>query len=458
MPLDHGAGRVLVGHLVPRVGLRLLHAQRDFLLVLVDAQDDHLDLVADLDELAGVVDALGPAHLGDVHEPFDALLELDEGAVAHHVDDLAGDAGADRVLVGDVLPRAGALLLQAQRDLLAILVDVQDHDLDLVVDLDHVARVVDPAPAHVGDVQQAVDAAEVDERAEVGDVLDDALADLARGDLLEQLLLLLLAGDLDQLAAADDDVAPALVDLEDHALDVVVDVVADVGRPADIDLAGGEEDVDADVDEQAALDLAGDPPLDHVSLVVLGDDHLPGAHPVRLLVREDDLAGVILHAFEEDLDGVARLGRCLVLPFAQRHEAFRLVTDVDDDLVADHLDDLAGDDAADHEVLAVAEGAFDVVGPPFAGDHGGQFLVTDVEFAQQVAVYHSGSFRFLPRRRREVTPDKGPRSTLGPGSTAGQRVDGTRSGACGRPGVECEVPGKKAHPSTQGRAHRKKLL
>jgi len=166
------------------------------------------------------------------------------------------------VLVGDVLPGAGTLLLQAQRDLLAVLVDVQDHDLDLVVDLDHVAGVVDPPPAHVGDVQQAVDAAEVDERAEVGDVLDRSLADLPRGDLLEQLLLLLLAGDLDELAAADDDVAPALVDLEDHALDVVVDVVGDVGGASDVDLAGGEEDVDADVDEQAALDLAGDPPLD----------------------------------------------------------------------------------------------------------------------------------------------------------------------------------------------------
>ncbi len=150
------------------------------------------------------------------------------------------------------------LLLEAQGDLLAILVDVEDHHLDLVVDLEHVAGMVDPAPAHVGDVEQAVDAAQVDERAEVGDVLDGPLADLADGDLLEELLLLLLAGDLDQLAPADDDVAPALVDLQDHALDLLIDVIGDVGRAADIDLAGGQEDVDADVDQQAALDLAGD--------------------------------------------------------------------------------------------------------------------------------------------------------------------------------------------------------
>ncbi len=102
-------------------------------------------------------------------------------------------------------------------------------------------------------------------------------------DLLEQLLLLRLARDLDQLAAADDDVAPALVDLEDHALDVLIDVIGDVGRAADVDLAGRQEDIDADIDQQAALDLARDASLDDVSFVVAGDDHLPGSHPVRLL-------------------------------------------------------------------------------------------------------------------------------------------------------------------------------
>jgi len=36
----------------------------------------------------------------------------------------------------------------------------------------------DASPRHVGDVEESVDAAEIDERAEVGDVLDDALSDL----------------------------------------------------------------------------------------------------------------------------------------------------------------------------------------------------------------------------------------------------------------------------------------
>ena len=89
----------------------------------------------------------------------------------------------------------------------------------------------------------------VDEGAEIGDVLDRPLAELADRDLLEQLLLLRFAGDLDELAAADHDVAPALIDLEDHALDFLIDVIGDVRRTADVDLAGGKEDVDADIDQ-----------------------------------------------------------------------------------------------------------------------------------------------------------------------------------------------------------------
>ncbi len=100
---------------------------------------------------------------------------------------------ADRVLLLDVVPRVGLLLLQAQGDLLLLAVDVQDHDFDFLVDRDHFGRMADPLPAHVGDVQQAVDAAQVDERAEVGDVLDHALAELADFQFAEQLFAVFLA-------------------------------------------------------------------------------------------------------------------------------------------------------------------------------------------------------------------------------------------------------------------------
>ena len=112
----------------------------------------------------------------------------------------------------------------------------------------------------------------------------------------------------DELAAADDDIAAGLVDLEDLALDGLADVVGDVGRTADIDLAGGQEDVDADVDQQAALDLAGDHAGNDVAFLVLGDDVFPFLLPLGLAIAQDDGAGFVFHGFEQDLDLVAGLG------------------------------------------------------------------------------------------------------------------------------------------------------
>ena len=94
-------------------------------------------------------------------------------------------AGRERLF--GVVPRVFLRLLEAERDALGLGVVLEDLDGDLVADLEELGRVVDAAPAHVGDVEQAVDAAEVDERAVLGDVLDDALDDLALLEGLEGL-------------------------------------------------------------------------------------------------------------------------------------------------------------------------------------------------------------------------------------------------------------------------------
>src|SRR5439155_12075620 len=118
-------------------------------------------------------------------------------------------------------------------------------------------------------------AAEVHKRAEVGDVLDHALADLADLQFAEQLRLLFLPLVFNERPAADDDVPTGVVDLEHFALDRAADVFADVGGAADIDLAGGQEHVHADVDQQAPLDLAIDHAGDDVTLVDLRHDVFP---------------------------------------------------------------------------------------------------------------------------------------------------------------------------------------
>ncbi len=163
--------------------------------------------------------------------------------------------------------------------------DAEDDHLDLLVDLEHLAGVPDAAPGHVGDVQEAVDAAQVHERAEIGDVLDRSLADLVLRDVGQQLGLRLRAALLDQLAAADHDVAALLVDFEDLGLDLLADELPDVAGPADVHLAGRQKGRNADVHEQPALDRTRHHALDQVAFLVGGDDPLPAADAVGLALR-----------------------------------------------------------------------------------------------------------------------------------------------------------------------------
>ncbi len=56
-------------------------------------------------------------------------------------------------------------LLDAKRNPLAVVVEVEDHDVQALVHFDHLFGVVHAAPAEVCDVHKAVDTTEVHEHA-----------------------------------------------------------------------------------------------------------------------------------------------------------------------------------------------------------------------------------------------------------------------------------------------------
>ena len=93
-----------------------------------------------------------------------------------------GAVTAARAEGGDDLAAAPAILqLHRQRDALARQIDLEHPDLDDVAGLDDLARILDEAIGELRDVDEAVLVhADVDERAEVGDVGDDALEQSCR--------------------------------------------------------------------------------------------------------------------------------------------------------------------------------------------------------------------------------------------------------------------------------------
>src|SRR5215475_6434548 len=167
-----------------------------------------------------------------MHEAFDARLDLDERAVIGDRDHLAFDARAYREALDRRRPRVGDQLLVAQADALFVAVELEHLDLNVLADLEEFVRVLDAAPGHVGYVEQAVQTAEVDERAVFGDVLDLSLDDDALFEVLERLALLAV----------------------DHLFEDDLARENEVADWANVDLAARQERLDApDVDAEAAF-------------------------------------------------------------------------------------------------------------------------------------------------------------------------------------------------------------
>src|SRR4029077_486396 len=305
LALDLGTGRIFLQEHFPRVAHGLLETERDAALDRIDLEDLHLDLLRRRDDLARMHVLLGPRHFRDVDQALDARLELDEGAVVGDVGDAALEPRGNRIFGLDTLPRIVEQLLHAERDAVGFVIDLDDLDLHLLADIEHLGGMIDAPPGDVGDVQQAVDAAEVDESAVIGDVLDHAVDDLALFEVLHQLLTLLGAGLFQHGAARHHDVAAAAVHFQDLERLLVVHQRRHVADRPDIDLRARQEGHrTVEIDGKAALDLVEDDALDLFVVLERLFELAPAFLAARLVARQHGFTKGIFDAFEIDFDGV----------------------------------------------------------------------------------------------------------------------------------------------------------
>ena len=139
---------------------------------------------------------------------------------------------------------------------MGLVIDLDDLDLHLLTDIEHFGRMIDAPPGDVGDVQQPVNAAQIDESAVVRDVLHDAVDNLTFFEILHQLLALLRARLFEDGAAGHHDVAAAAIHLQDLKLLRGVHQRGHVADRTNIDLRPRQErHGTVEIDGEAALDL-----------------------------------------------------------------------------------------------------------------------------------------------------------------------------------------------------------
>ena len=188
-------------------------------------------------------------------------------------------------------------------------------------------------------MDQAVHAVEVDEGAEVDDVGDRALDDVARVEPVEDRLAHLLALVLEDGAAREDDVVARAVELDHLAAELLAEELVEVLDAADVDERRRQEAAHAEVEDEAALDDLDHAAVDRLAALGRGLDRLPGELEAGALLREDQAPlGVLLRHHERvdllaDRDLVGRVHVPADRQLGDGDDALGLVADVDEHLV-----------------------------------------------------------------------------------------------------------------------------
>ena len=112
----------------------------------VEGEDDGFDFVADFEEFLSGTEVLAPRHFAYVDEALYAGSDFEECTVVGHNDNFAVNLVADFELGIESVPGMGMELLEAEGDALLVVVEVEDNDVDLLVELDNLAGMVDATP------------------------------------------------------------------------------------------------------------------------------------------------------------------------------------------------------------------------------------------------------------------------------------------------------------------------
>ena len=157
------------------------------------------------------------------------------------------------------MPRIFAQLLQTQGNTHLLAVELQYLDVDFLANFHDFARMLDTLPGHIGDVQQAVDAAQVYERTVVGQVLHDTLDFHAFLQGFEQLLTLCAVLGFHHRTTGNHNVVALRIQLDDLEVQLFAFQVSNVAHRTDIYQRARQERTDrADIDGETAFYLARD--------------------------------------------------------------------------------------------------------------------------------------------------------------------------------------------------------
>ena len=117
-----------------------------------------------------------------MNQALNALLKFDKCTVIRQTDHFSGHARTHCIFFGCSIPWVFIELLHPQRDPLIFQVEIKNFNRNRVTDRKELGRMLHPTPRAIGNVKQAVKAAQVHKHTVFGDIFDDAVNNLAFGN------------------------------------------------------------------------------------------------------------------------------------------------------------------------------------------------------------------------------------------------------------------------------------
>ncbi len=230
------------------------------------------------------------------------------------------------------LPWVGCELLQAERDTLLLLVEVEDNDIDFLAFVYNLVGIVDTSPTEVCDVDETVHATEVHEYTVLHDGLDGTFEYLTFLKVRDDFFALCFEFSLDEGFVGNNDVAEVRINFDNLELHRLADEHVVVVDRFDINLAAGQECFCAeDVHNHTAFGTALDVALDDFLVGECFVDVVPTAGSACLFVAEYELTVLVLLALDIDLYLVADLEVRIVAELGSGDDTVGLVADIDYD-------------------------------------------------------------------------------------------------------------------------------
>ncbi|AAM86333.1 hypothetical [Yersinia pestis KIM10+] len=153
-----------------------------------------------------------------MYQTFNAFFDFYEATVISQVSHTTSQLSAFWVTFSDSNPWIFAQLFQAKGYTSTFAVEFQNFNSDFVAHIDDFAWVFNTFPSHVSDVQQAINATQVNECTVVSQVLNDTLDFHAFLQVFQQLITLSAVLGFDNCTTRNNDVVAFLIQLDDFEL------------------------------------------------------------------------------------------------------------------------------------------------------------------------------------------------------------------------------------------------